>query len=142
MKLITTLALASYASAAALSSSLTEASKRQTNLRCGGAEDSQLADCQHLYDNWPNYLDATWDALCTTNVVQRAYNPACYGTCCVFTTSNAPLWDDIHTAVGTILDCRSEEKGTVNGQVDVGGSKAGRICLANRNSCGDCFDKD
>lgn len=67
---------------------------RQTNNpnkpTCGGAGDATLADCQHLYDNWPYWQDATWDATCHSGTTLE-YNPACYGNCCIFTTWNTPL---------------------------------------------------
>ncbi|KIY64430.1 hypothetical protein CYLTODRAFT_457223 [Cylindrobasidium torrendii FP15055 ss-10] len=118
-------------------------SARQTNNankpECGGAGDATLADCQHLFDNWPYYQDATWDATCHSGTTLE-YNPACYGNCCVYTSWNTPLWEDVHSAVGQILGCKSEEKGTVNGRVEV--TDSGTICMADRDACGDCFDSD
>ncbi|KIY72581.1 hypothetical protein CYLTODRAFT_367307 [Cylindrobasidium torrendii FP15055 ss-10] len=125
----------------ALAAPSVELDVRQTNNvqkpTCGVAGDANLSDCYHLYNNWPYYQDATWGATCHSGV-NLEYNPACYGNCCIYTSSRTPLWEDVHTAVGHLLDCRSDSKGTVNGRVKVEGS--GTVCMADRKACGDCFN--
>ncbi|CAD6888728.1 unnamed protein product [Tilletia controversa] len=138
-------ALAALAFAAITNASPLIASRQNRNPTCGTAGDATLSDCQALVDNWPNF--GNYERTCTFSVSQTAYNPACFGNCCVYVTTNQARWDDpdaeigdIRKAAQAILGCGSAEKNSVNGVIDVEQDGVqGRVCLSDGAGCGDCF---
>ncbi|PWN86914.1 hypothetical protein FA10DRAFT_224303, partial [Acaromyces ingoldii] len=114
--------------------------------KCGTTGDATLSDCRALLDQWPAF--GNFDATCTYSVTQTAYNPACLGNCCVYTTQNQMRWNnrddpndgaDVKSAVQALLGCASEEKNSVNGVVTLDEDKGERVCIGDRAACGDCF---
>ncbi|KAK0532339.1 hypothetical protein OC835_003360 [Tilletia horrida] len=79
-------ALATLALTALTSASPVELDVRQNrNPTCGTAGDATLSDCQALVDNWPSF--GNYERTCTYSISSTAYNPACYGNCCVYVTT-------------------------------------------------------
>ncbi|EJD44583.1 hypothetical protein AURDEDRAFT_166368 [Auricularia subglabra TFB-10046 SS5] len=103
---------------------------------CGTTADATLSDCQYLFDHWPNFAD--WGPTCHYSLVHKAWRPACYGNCCIYTDWDGGLWEDIKLAVDHLLDCGDPGKDSVNGVVEIVDS--GRVCLSDGTGCGDCFE--
>ncbi|KAK0542352.1 hypothetical protein OC846_006658 [Tilletia horrida] len=138
-------ALSLLALAAMSSANPLVAMRQNRNPTCGTAGDATLSDCQYLVDNWPNF--GNYERTCTYSISSTAYNPACYGNCCVYVTTDQARWDnpdsdfgDVRSAARAILGCGDPSVNKVNGVITVEQDDVeGRVCLSDGAGCGDCF---
>ncbi|KAF8889059.1 hypothetical protein BD779DRAFT_1469967 [Infundibulicybe gibba] len=108
----------------------------KNELTCGVAGDAITSDCDKLlssdfsleYDNTCSYKLGSDRA--------KAYRPACSGNCCIYTTHDDLSIEQVKKYTKELLECRSTEKGMVNGRIPV---PKGFLCVADQRGCGDCL---